>query len=325
MRTHDSTPSDERYGARSGGRRAHACTRRRVAALALAAAATLASGCSMIGRLGYDHFPMLAAWRADTYLSLNAEQKAIASRRIEALHAWHRSTQLDDYAALLRDIRRRVDAGEVDEAQIRAWRLSMFERWKPIADRAAPAVAEVAVTLESAQMQRLRDEMARDNDKIRREWMPQARAERVEARTKRYVERAELFLGALTAEQKQLARRMAAEVPDGEEQWFAQRLLRQQDLVATFDRIRAERPDPATASVWMREHLMRYAQTRDGPGRPFSESSLAASDAMSARMFAIATPKQRQHLLNKLQEWIDLVESLKPGQAARAGGTVATN
>jgi len=298
---------------------------RRVAAAAFSAGLAVAAGCSMVGRLGYDHLPTLAAWRADSYLSLNAEQKAIASRRIEALHAWHRGTQLDDYAALLREIQRTVAQGDVDEARIRAWRIAMFERWKPIADRAAPAVAEVAVTLEPGQMRRLRDEMERDNEKIRREWLPPGRAERVEARTKRYGERAELFLGTLTPEQRQLARRMAAEVPDGEEQWFAQRLLRQQDLVATFDRIRIERPDAATASAWMRAHLMRYAQVRDGPGRPFSESSLAASDAMSARMLALATPKQRQHLQRKLQEWIDLLESLKPGPTAHSTGTIAAN
>lgn len=298
---------------------------RRVAAVALAAGLAVAAGCSMVGRLGYDHLPTLAAWRADSYLSLNAEQKAIASRRMEALHAWHRSTQLDDYAAMLREIQRTVAQGDVDEARIRAWRLAMFERWRPIADRAAPAVAEFAVTLDPAQMRRLRDEMERDNAKLRREWMPEDRSERIEVRTKRYLDRAELFLGTLTAEQRQLARRLAAEVPDSEEQWFAQRLLRQQDLVATFDRIRTERPDAATASAWMREHLMRYAQVRDGPGRPFSESSLAASDAMSARMLAISTPRQRQHLQRKLQEWIDLLESLRPGPTARSTGTIATN
>ena len=298
---------------------------RRVAAVALAAGVAVAAGCSMIGRLGYDNLPTLATWRADSYLSLNAEQKAIASRRMEALHAWHRSTQLDDYAALLREIQRTVAQGDVDEARIRAWRLAMFERWRPIADRAAPAVAEFAVTLDPAQMRRLRDEMERDNAKLRREWMPEDRSERIEVRTKRYLDRAELFLGTLTAEQRQLARRLAAEVPDSEEQWFAQRLLRQQDLVATFDRIRTERPDAATASAWMREHLMRYAQVRDGPGRPFSESSLAASDAMSARMLAISTPRQRQHLQRKLQEWIDLLESLRPGPTARSTGTIATN
>jgi hypothetical protein len=277
------------------------------------------SGCSLVPRLGYENLPTLATWRADGYLSLNAEQKALASRRIEAVHAWHRRTQLDDYAAFLREVQRRLAAGDVDEAQLREWRLALFERWKPIAEQVAPGVAEVATTLAPEQLARMRTEMQRDNDKVRREWMPPGRTERIEARTKRYLDRAELFLGSLTPEQKQFARRFAAEVPDTEDIWFAQRVGRQQDLIAVMDRIRSERPDEATATRWMREHLMRYAQLRDGPDKAGAESSLASGDAMAAAMLARATPKQRQHLQRKLQEWIDLVESLKPAQTATTG------
>jgi hypothetical protein len=269
------------------------------------------------GRLGYENLPMLATWRADSYLSLDSEQKALASRRIEALHAWHRRTQLDDYVALLEEIRRRIDAGPIDEAQIRAWRHAAFDRWKPIAEAAAPAVAEVAVTLTPSQLGRMRSEMARDNEKVRKEWLPSDRDDRVEARTKRYVERAETFLGPLTPEQKRFARRFAAEAPDTEDVWFAQRLDRQRDLVETLERIRTQRPDEATAARWMREHLMRYAQLPAGQGKASAESSLAAGDAMSAAMLAQATPKQRQHLQRKLQEWIDLLQSLRPAQTAQ--------
>ncbi len=275
----------------------------------------MASGCSM-ARLGYENLPTLAAWRADTYLSLNAEQRALATRRFESLQAWHRRTQLDDYQAFLQEVQRRVAAGDVDEAQIRAWRLAVFERWKPIAEQVAPAAAEVAGTLAPAQLARMREEIGRDNDKVRREWMPPGRTERAEIRAKRYMERAERFLGPLTAEQKQFARRYAAEVPDNEDIWYAQRVGRQQDLFAVLERIRVERPDEATATRWMREHLMRYAQLRDGPDRAGAESSLAAGDAMGAEMLARATPKQRQHLQRTLQEWIDIVQSLKPAQTA---------
>lgn len=276
------------------------------------------SACSVLPRFGYENFPTLAAWRADGYLSLNAEQKALATRRIEAVHAWHRRTQLEDYAGFLRQVQRRLAAGEVDEAQLREWRLALFERWKPIAEQVAPGAAEVATTLAPEQLVRMRAEMQRDNEKVRREWIPPDRAERVEARAKRYVERAELFLGSLNADQKQFARRFAAEVPDTEDVWFAQRLGRQQDLLAVMERIRSERPDEATATRWMREHLMRYAVLRDGPDKAGAESSLASGDAMAAAMLARATPKQRQHLQRKLQEWIDLLESLKPAQTAEA-------
>lgn len=262
---------------------------------------------------------MLAIWRADSYLSLSSAQKAMASRRIESVHAWHRRTQLDDYADFLRQVRDRLDDGEVDEAQLRAWRLAVFERWRPIAEQIAPAAAEIAATLAPEQLGRMRAEMGRDNNRIRREWMPPNRAERVEARARRYIARAELFLGALTPEQKQFARRFAAEAPDTEDVWYAQRLGRQQDLLAVMERIGLEQPDAASATRWMRDHLMRYAQLRDGPDKAGAESSLASGDAMAAAMLARATPKQRQHLQRTLQGWIDLLESLQPAQAAQTG------
>lgn len=300
------------------GGSAHRSTRLRALLIPLVAGCLAATGCTtLVGRLGYDHLPTLATWRVDGYLGLTAEQRALASRRIESLHDWHRRTQLDDYVALLRDVQRHAAAGTIDEARIRRWRLEVFKRFEPIAERAAPAVAEVATTLEPAQLARMKDEIARDNDKLRREWMPGDRAARADARAKRYVERAEMFLGPLDAEQKRFARRMAAEAPETEEAWFEQRLARQQDLLATMERIRAERPDEATATRWMREHLMRYVQPRDLPGRPFPESSLAAGDAMSAALFARATPKQRDHLQRTLQEWIDLLESLKAAPQAK--------
>jgi len=277
----------------------------------------ITTGCSVmpVARLGYENLPTLATWRADSYLSLSAEQRALAAQRIAALHAWHRSTQLDDYGRFLREVRQELAGQGVDEARIRGWRQQLFERWIPIADQAAPGVAAVAATLDAAQLERLRQTLEQDNDALRRRWLPAAPGERTEARYRRYVERAESFLGPLTAQQKQLARRMAAEAPDTEERWYAQRLERQRDLLALMDRIRTERPDAASANRWVRDHLRRYAPTPDGTDRQVV-SSLAAGDAMSAAMLAIATPRQRQHLDGKLRDWIDLVDGLRATAAA---------
>lgn len=270
-------------------------------------------------KLGYDNLPTLAMWRVNTYLSLNDEQRVLAERRIESLHAWHRSTQLDDYVSLLQTIQHRVaDGGPVSEAEIRGWRIEVLERWKPIAQQAAPAVAEVALRLEPRQLAQMRAAFARDNEKARREWLPGDDHARVEARAKRYISRGETFLGSLTDAQKQAVRRIAAEAPAVEGQWLARRAERQQDLLATMARIRDERPPEAEATRWMQQHLLRYAELRDEPGREGTASSLAVADATSATLLAMATPKQRQHLQRTLQEWIDLMQSLKPQQTARA-------
>jgi hypothetical protein len=118
---------------------------------------------------------------------------------------------------------------------------------------------------------------------------------------------------------------MAAEAPPTEDQWFAQRVGRQQDMLALMERLRVERPSDAVAATWTRELMVRWAQPRDGTDRAGAESSLASGDAMSAALLAEATPKQREHLHRKLQEWIDLLRSLKPAQVAapKEGGSLA--
>jgi hypothetical protein len=299
-------------------------TRFRVRWLPLVACCVAAAGCSSGARLGYDWLPTLALWRAEGYVPLNADQRQIAQRHLEDLQRWHRRTQLDDYVDLLRGVQRQVASGApVSEADVRRWREEVVARWRPIAARLAPGVAEVAGTLDAEQIARLRAELARGNAKLRRDWtMAADPAGRADARTKRYVERAETFLGPLTDAQKRTVRTLAAQAPANEEHWFAQRLGRQQEFVGLMERIRVERPADAVAGAWMREHLERYAQPREGATRVGTEGSLAAGDAMTVALLAQATPQQRQHLQRKLQEWIDLLQSMRPTQTVRADGAV---
>jgi len=278
----------------------------------------LTGGCTMVGKLGYDSLPTLAMWKLNSYVTLTPSQRALASRHFDELLAWHRRTQLDDYIELLRSVQKRVAAGNVTEADIQGWREEAFARIEPIADEAAPDVADVALTLTAAQIASIKAEFADDNEKLRKEWMPPDREDRIKVRTKRYLERASFFLGSLTADQKQTARRMAAEAPASEEVWYEQRLGRQQDLVVLLERIRSERMTREAAAPLIRDHLLRYRQLREGPDREGAKSSLAAGDAMSAALLAQATPKQRQHLNRLIQDWIGLAQDLKSVPGAQA-------
>jgi len=294
-------------------------TRRAGGRVLLAAAVAVAisgAGCSMV-RIGYDWLPTLALWRADGYLSLNAEQRTVAQRHLQQVQAWHRSTQIDDYVAFLQEVRARVSEGPVEAAEFRRWREAVIDRWGPIAIRVAPGAAELAGTLEAGQIAQMKAGFERDNARVRRDWMPANDSERREARTRRYVERAETLLGPLTESQKRLVRSLAAEGAPAEQDWYAQRERRQQELLALMERIRSERPPEPVAAGWMRAHLERYGRPQPGAVRTGTDASLSLSDSIGAALLAQATPQQRRHLDRKLQEWIDLLRSLRPAQTAR--------
>jgi hypothetical protein len=282
--------------------------------LPLVASCLLATGCSMI-KAGYDNMPTLAMWRMGSYVTLNAEQRQIAVHRIEALHDWHRSTQLGDYAEFLRSVQRQVANGPVDAAQLSAWRLEIVERLVPIVDQAVPGVVDVAATLQPAQLKRLKTEFDRRTDRYKREWMPEDPVDRLQARSRRLIERAEMFVGNLSESQKQLVKQAVAEFPaDNEDAWLAQRVGRQQEMLAVLERLGAEQPPAAVAQQWVREHLTRYARPADPSIASELERGRARSDAVLAAVLAEATPAQRKHLDRKLQEWIDIVQQLRGAQ-----------
>src|SRR5688572_17900422 len=76
--------------------------------IALACSLVVLTGCTMI-RVGYGHLDSYAAWKADEYFDLDAQQKDEFARRFNRLHEWHRYEQLPDYAAFIAQARKRLD------------------------------------------------------------------------------------------------------------------------------------------------------------------------------------------------------------------------
>jgi hypothetical protein len=279
-------------------------------ALVATAAMLLLTNCALVGRWGYETLPTWMMWRIQTYLDLEGEQKALARRHLDALHQWHQSTQLAPLASQLRALRARVQAGPIDAARLQALRESLAEGLEPLLDQAAPRIAEVVRTLEPEQLARMRREFAKDNDKLRRERLQGSASERIEARSKRYIERAEFFLGDLSAAQRQMIRQRSAQWPPVEQLWFDQRLARQQDLLNLLERLRTEKPPAPVATRLMREHLQRYLQWREGSEREGGVASMAAGDALLVELQADLSVRQRQHLVDRLDDWIETLERL---------------
>jgi len=280
------------------------------AVLSLALLLSLLSGCATFGRLGYETLPIWMMWRVQSYLDLEGEPKALARRHLDALHQWHQSTQLVPLLAMVRKARQQVEAGRYSATLFRETRESLGEGLEPVLDQAAPKIAEVALLLEASQIARMRREFDKDNEKLRRERLQGSATERAEARTKRYIERTEFFLGDLSTAQRQLIRERSSRWPPVEQHWYEQRLARQQELLALLERLRTERPAPQVASRLMRAHLNRYLQWREGSERDLGAAAMAAGDALMLELMNGITPRQKQHLLERLDDWISTLEKL---------------
>ncbi len=273
-----------------------------IVAACLLTVAALTAGCSMT-RFGYHVIPTWAMWQLDSWLSLDDDQRALARDRIDQLHFWHRTQQLPQYAAFFRTVDDKVRDGMQVEDLAR-WRRQVVAAWQPFAREAAPAAAELLMSLKPEQVERLRSKMLDANRKWGHEHS--GSDEKVlAARHKRYAERAGFFFGDLTREQLQALRGDLAALPPNDGLMLAERQSRQQRLLALIERLHQERPAPEVARRWSEAYLLTLWDSADHDRRAALEETSRTSDALSAAVWSRTSDAQRRHLSHRLRDFAE--------------------
>ncbi|MBI4204808.1 MAG: hypothetical protein HY527_07260 [Betaproteobacteria bacterium] len=122
--------------------------------LAIACCVGLLAGCSML-RLGYSQLDTIAAWRANEYFDLDAQQKDAFLQRFNRLHEWHRYEQLPDYAVFLAQTRTRLNKPLTREDVV--WFVDGVKaRYGTIVARGSDDAAALLLTVTPAQLDALR-------------------------------------------------------------------------------------------------------------------------------------------------------------------------
>lgn len=168
------------------------------------------TACSSI-RFGYNHADTFLIFRLDQYFDLEQSQKQLAKDRIGALLAWHRATQLQDYAALLDEIRAKLN-GPVTPSEIISFQDKIRQRLETLGERAAPEIAKLALTLKPSQIAQVRRELDEDAAEFREEYgySHDPSNDNPQARAKLVIKRAEFWLGKLTEQQRAMIRQATA-------------------------------------------------------------------------------------------------------------------
>jgi Family of unknown function (DUF6279) len=96
----------------------------------------LTVGCSAL-RIGYGTAPDLVYWWVDRYVDFNDTQTPRVREAVAQWFAWHRRTQLPDYAALLTRAQAEVLA-DTTAARVCAWQTELIQRADTAFDRPRP-------------------------------------------------------------------------------------------------------------------------------------------------------------------------------------------
>jgi hypothetical protein len=269
--------------------------------LLLALLLLLSSGCSMI-RAGYGHFDSVAAWMVHDYFDLNADQRDLFAQRFQGLHAWHRRTQLAEYAQFLGDMQSRARRG-LREGDL-LWLVDgLKQRYARIAAQGAADAADLLATLTPEQIEHFRQQLDKDNRKFVNEHrINDNEAERRKAAQQRTLSQLRSWLGPLNEAQQAKVGAMLQTLPLVDKLRHEDRLRRQREFFVLLELRNGERKLFAQR---LREWLEHWEAGRPAAQTKLFEESWKKRAALYAEVDRMMTPAQRNHLLGKLQDYID--------------------
>jgi hypothetical protein len=267
--------------------------------LLLLGAALLVAGCSTGLRLGYNYADTLLAHSIDGYVGLTPEQGLFVKERAAGLIAWHRATQLRDYAQLIETTRGKLD-GTVSADDVLTFNREVNSRLAALGERAAPDLVQLAMMLTPEQMARLQRKLAKDNSKARRELVQLAGRESVDDRVRKYTERANYWFGELSREQVELLRAAVLQNPGSATWWVEERERRQRELLVVLQRIQSERPSDEIATAWLRTYFAGLQQPAEPDRRDRMAEFRLANAELIAQLINASTPEQKAHLSRRL-------------------------
>lgn len=279
----------------------------------LLALAVLAGGCSNV-KLAYANGPQLAWWWVDDYFDFDGEQAPLVRQRIERLFAWHRSTQLADYAAWLDALSTHTDE-PASGAQVCRWQEQARAKLEPTLDQALALAADVVPVLGDAQLRRLEQRYAKAIRKARDDYLQPDPERRRKASVKRAVEHAERVYGSLGDAQRQALEAAIAASPFDPERWIAERQRRQRDTVQTLRKLVADKPDAEHRVTTLRALVARNEESPDAEYRAYHKRLTDYNCALAAQLHNAAGPAQRRKAHEVFKGWAGDARSL-----ATAGG-----
>jgi hypothetical protein len=260
--------------------------------------AVLLSACGFV-RTGYDQLDTITYWWTNRYLDFNEVQAREIKADLETFHAWHRSTQLPTYADILAELQLMVKT-EVTPAAACDVITKARNRFELLLFQTAPQASALALSLEPANMKRLRKKMAEEDKQWRKKWLDTSPEKLAGDRLDQWRDRSEFFYGRLNAAQKQAIREaLARSVLDPKVSWTL-RQKRQEDILATLEKIRISKPSPSIAEAEIRALMERSLHPEDAAGAAMRRNLLSEACVNAAEIHQLATPAQRKRAQEKL-------------------------
>ena len=284
-----------------------------------AIAALLVSACSVVA-IGYHFTPSFVYWRLDQALDFDSAQAADVRARLDRLHAWHRRSELADYARFLGEVQARIGR-PVSAADVAWLHEEVRRRYSLILEAVATDAVEVVLALRGEQMDALERRFARMSADFTRQRVdvgPERAREDMYVHVLKTLER---WYGDFDDRARIRLRRLADEIPLDTRLELEDLRRRQRELLAF---LRAVSAGKLTAREEIGERIKRFFGRWEEGRTPhyadYAERNRAALHRFYAEAANLATPGQRERARRELQHYIDQIAALAPPRTASREG-----
>lgn len=262
------------------------------------------AGCSA-ARLGYSNGETLSYWWLNKYVDFESDQKPWVKKELAELFAWHRKTQLKSYIYFLKQAQERVQ-GQVTETDLLADYQDARKRLLLLADQALPQLADLALALQPHQIAHIEEKFTSNNEDYRKEYLRGDLEQRQRHRFKKLRKHVEYWMGDLSDEQEDQLRIAADARPLNNELVLAERIQRQQAILALLKKIQAEKPS-REATMMMIKNYIHAALDRFGNKEynDFFNATRTETVRIVAALINKTTPQQKAHFIKTTQQWIN--------------------
>lgn len=253
----------------------------------------------------YNNLDLIIPWYVDDLITLNDKQQAELEKRLAEVLTWHRSTQLKQYSAFMRETGDHVKNGlteeELDEAFAEADQL-----WQLLIGKVAPELVKILITASDEQKRELFENIEKQNDKFKKTYLALTEEQRRKDRVKRIQKTFRQWLGSLDERQITTVEHYVSNfVPIHNDRWLFR--LRWQNELRTL--LNANPAQPRVQEglqklfVNMQDmYSQEYRNKRRINIKLIKEMILQVSDSI--------TNEQSEYLVNRIESYAGTLEEL---------------
>ncbi len=258
-----------------------------------------ASGCSI--KMLYNNADRFARWAANDYIQMDDAQEAYFTAEVDAIHYWHRTTELPLYADYLDSLPTTLDK-EVTESEVQAVFDTFYGWWEVFEEKTLPFFTEMMMSLSDEQVARLPERLAEDNEAFAEDEFDKSLDDVQADWRKQYVDTLSRFSGRLTRTQKAYLEAQSVRYVPQFELWSEYRARWQADLM---DLLRTRRHDPeAFTEAFVALSENRESYYGEELTAVFDSNEKLASE-VTAWLINNLTEKQRERFYERIGEMAD--------------------